>query len=45
MRGRPRRMWLPKERNGLVPCCANAQGQVPFCQIVLHCRTLVHGTW
>lgn len=45
MRGRPRRMWMPQERNGLVPCRPNAQGQMPFGQIVLHRRTLVHGSW
>jgi hypothetical protein len=45
MRGRPCWMRSPYERNGLVPRCTNDQGQMSFCQIVLRCRTLVHGTW
>ena len=45
MRGRPRRMWSPQERNGMVPRRSDDQGKVPFGQAVLRRRTLVHGTW
>lgn len=44
MRSRPRRMRSSQEGNGMVPRRPIVEGQMPFGQAVLCCRTLVYGS-